>query len=345
MWISLTSGGKRIRISTETDNRRLAESIYAKVLVEVHEGRWFQSARGKTITFRQLWERYQTKYQKQRDSCTMKALLPVFGDKMLAEITTDTIEDHILQRSEKGASASTVYHEFALGRRMFNVARKKWKWVTHNPWSDVEFAELAEVNNERDRWLTVEEEKILIANATPQYLTDIVIFAIHTGCRRGEILSCGWRKHVDMKRRMITMQATKGGNRKVIPMSEMLFQMLLKRSGVRDISGRVFPYEMTAVKDAFERTVRKAKLEDLHFHDLRHTFATRLIQNGVDLYAVKQMMGHRSIKTTERYSHHAPESLRPSVKALDECYTQFGHVLVTVGENVTDGRVALGGEN
>jgi site-specific recombinase XerD len=124
-------------------------------------------------------------------------------------------------------------------------------------------------------------------------------------------------------------------------MSNTLYGMLLKRSKVRDISGKVFPYEMTAVKDAFERAVKKAKLEDLHFHDLRHTFATRLVQAGIDLYAVKQMMGHRSIKTTERYAHHAPESLRPSVRVLDECYNRLGHNLVTIQGTETEEKVAL----
>jgi site-specific recombinase XerD len=104
---------------------------------------------------------------------------------------------------------------------------------------------------------------------------------------------------------------------------------------------KVFPHEMNAVKDAFGRAVKKAKLEDLHFHDLRHTFATRLVQAGIDLYAVKQMMGHRSIKTTERYAHHAPESLRPSVRVLDECYNRLGHNLVTVQGKATDEKVAL----
>ncbi len=73
--------------------------------------------------------------------------------------------------------------------------------------------------------------------------------------------------------------------------------------------------------------MNKAELEDLHFHDLRHTFATRLIQAGEDLYKVQKLLGHKSIKTTERYAHHCPESLRPIVKALYDCYN-----FATVGD-------------
>jgi integrase len=336
-WLSFNANGKRIRVSTGTENRRQAETIHAKVLTQIAEGKWFESTKGKAITFRELWEKYAAKYCKQRDPYTIKHLLPGFGGMVLSGITTDMIEDYILERAGLGASASTIYNEFALGRRMFNVARKKWKWIKDNPWADVEFSELQNIANERDRWLSVEEEGILLANATPDaYLPDVIIFALHTGCRRGEILSCEWRQNIDMHRRIVSVQASKGGNKKVIPMSETLYQMLLKRSKIRDIAGRVFPIEATTLKDSFERAVKKAGLEDFHFHDLRHTFATRLIQNGVDLYAVKQMMGHRSIKTTERYAHHYPESLRPTVKVLDDCYRvekEFGHVLVTFGDS------------
>jgi integrase len=341
-WISYNVEGKRIRMSTETKNRRAAETIHAKVLTDIREGKWFENAKGKTITFSELWEKYQSRYVKVRDPYTIKHLLPVFGSRTLAAITTEMIEDYILGRSDEGAAASTIYKEYALGRRMFNVARKQWKWIANNPWSDIEFSDLQEIDNERERWLTVDEERALIESAGPPYLADIIVFAIHTGCRRGEILSCQWRENVDMKRQTVTVQASKGGTRKVIPMSDTLFRMLVERSKVTDISKRVFPYEMNAVKDAFERAVEKAKLGDFHFHDLRHTFATRLVQAGVDLYAVKNMMGHRSIKTTERYAHHAPESLRPAVGMLDDFYIRdVGHGLVTVQRKATEEKVAL----
>ncbi len=94
--------------------------------------------------------------------------------------------------------------------------------------------------------------------------------------------------------------------------------MLLRRSKVQHISGRLFPISASTVRQEFDEAVESAKLENFHFHDLRHTFATRLVQAGINLYAVKELMGHESIKTTERYAHHYPESLRPSVMVLDE---------------------------
>ena len=117
--------------------------------------------------------------------------------------------------------------------------------------------------------------------------------------------------------------------------------MLRRMAKVQHISGRVFPVSVTAMKDAFERAVKKSGLDGLRFHDLRHTFATRLVQAGVDVLAVQKMMGHSSLSMTVRYAHHYPESLRPSVRALDICYKS-----ATFGARLTEsGVVQLGKSN
>lgn len=319
-WMSFTVDGRMYRKSTETEDRKLAEAILGKVKTQIVEGKWFDKAVESQITFRELTERYMERYQKQRDPVSKKRLLPVFGDMLLTEIGIDDVEDYVNTRLMGGAKASTVYKEFALGRRMFNVARRKWQkefGVTLNPFADAGFPSF---NNERDRWLTVEEEEALIKAASPEWVKDIIIFAIHTGCRRGEILDINVKDNVDMVRRVITVQATKGGNRKMIPMSEKLFEMLTRRLKVVSISGRLFDIKVVTLKDGFCRAVEKAGLGDFHFHDLRHTFGTRLVQMGVDLYRVQKLMGHKSIRMTERYAHHCPDSLKSAADALDGYY-------------------------
>ncbi len=135
----------------------------------------------------------------------------------------------------------------------------------------------------------------------------------------GEILTLTW-KDVDLQRRVITIQASKGGIKKSIPVSNTLYETLLKRSKISHISNKVFPVKKGTLKDAFGSTVERARIEDFHFHDLRHSFATRLVQGGIDLYAIQKLLGHKTIRMTERYSHHYPESLRPSISVLDNCY-------------------------
>lgn len=101
-------------------------------------------------------------------------------------------------------------------------------------------------------------------------------------------------------------------------MSETVFNML-RDVKVFVISNRVFPYSVAALKDAFPRAGNKAKLLDFKFHDLRHAFATRLFQNGVDLYKVKELLAHKTIAMTMRSAHQYPESLRSSIEILDKC--------------------------
>jgi integrase len=79
-------------------------------------------------------------------------------------------------------------------------------------------------------------------------------------------------------------------------------------------SGIVFPISARSLRVAYDQALEKAGISDFHFHDLRHTFATRLVQNGVDLHKVQKLLGHRTIAMTQRYAHHYPESLRSSVE-------------------------------
>lgn len=93
----------------------------------------------------------------------------------------------------------------------------------------------------------------------------------------------------------------------------------------------MFDIDASELRYAWDRTREEAKVEDAHFHDCRHMFNSRLVQlQGVDLYTVKTLAGHESIKITERYAHHCPSSLRPSVKALDDYYNTTTAEVVNV---------------
>jgi integrase len=326
----ITRDGKRIQQSTRTTNKQLAQKIFDAACADIVTKKWFKQEKARNTTFRELWEHYRQRYEKKRDETSSKRLLPFFGDMKLSEIMAEDIENYILDRQESPMppADTTIYQEFSLGRRMFNVARKAWKWTSENPFSDVYIKEMLDLDNNRDRWLTHEEEIILLEKAArPIYLRDLIIFAIHSGCRRGEILSLTWEDNINLFTRTIKVEISKRKKKdkgnlkkkfKIIPMSDTLFQMLLRRSKVVHITGRVFPISASSVRHAFDQAVEKAHLENFTFHTLRHTFATRLAQAGVNLYAIKELLGHESIKTTERYAHHCPVSLRPSVMVLDQ---------------------------
>ena len=88
----------------------------------------------------------------------------------------------------------------------------------------------------------------------------------------------------------------------------------------------------SSVRKAFDKTVEKAGIEDFRLHDCRHTFATKLVQKGCDLYRVKELLGHKTISMTMRYAHHYPESLRSSVELLDKCDKSVTINAVNFGE-------------
>jgi integrase len=315
-WMIKQYNGKRIERSLETSLKRVAEERYAKLVSEIIDGSYFEGQKAKTLTLADMVEKYKQKYKRLRDDTTFKRLLPAFGHFTLAEITTEMISDYREGRL-KVVKPATVYQELSLLRRMFNVARREWKWVKGNPAADLSFS--VGNSNARDRWLSLTEERSLLSAATnPNWLRSLLITALHTGMRRGEILNLKWQD-IDFKRKLLTVHKSKNGEKRSIPLSSTLCDVL-KDINVISISGKVFPISVRSLRAAFEMTLEKAGVQDFHFHDLRHTFATRLVQAGVDFYRVKELLGHKSISMTMRYAHHYPESLRSSIEVLDRNY-------------------------
>ncbi len=139
----------------------------------------------------------------------------------------------------------------------------------------------------------------------------------------GEILELTWRG-VDFTRRTVTVFRSKNGERRTIPVNQTLLSVLTAKAKVRSLrTDRVFcrktytPMEPGHLRRSFRLALKKAHIEDFRFHDLRHTFATTLVQSGIDLYKVQQLLGHKSPIMTQRYAHHYPESLRNGVEILD----------------------------
>ena len=155
------------------------------------------------------------------------------------------------------------------------------------------------------------------------WLRDLMLFAIHTGMRMGEILGLTWAG-VDLFRRTVMVFKSKNGERRTIPLNQTALELLKLKYGSRSVETElVFPSEARTrlnasnISRSLHLALEKAKMTDFHFHDLRHTCATRMVQAGVDLYKVQRLLGHKSPIMTQRYTHHYPESLRDGVEVLD----------------------------
>lgn len=345
-WFTIMQDGKRIQVSTRTDNKKLAERIHAKALIEIQEGKWFEGVKAKSITVSELTERYCRNRLKakspntvMRDRTLRKHMEKNFGNYSLAAVTSEMVSDYRQKRYDEGKSVATVNRELAFLRNAYNVAIRHYKWCSKNPVSDIKFDR---ENNKRDKWLTVEQEEMLLPHLSDRY-RDIVRVVLNTGLRQDEILSLT-PSQVDLFRKVMIVKG-KGNKIRSIPLNKIAFDILKNRMKTRHInSDLVFPSsEGTKIQRqrlliAFKKAVKKIGVVDFRFHDLRHTFATRLAQSGVvDLYAISKLLGHNDISTTQRYAHHCPESLRHSVEILENCYnfTTFSEpVLKDVKESI-----------
>jgi integrase len=324
-WTSKRHEGKRIQRSLGTANKKLAQAIEAKIRTELVEGTYFKKRMGHNKSFNALMDRFMEEYaptvsknMQRAYGCYLKNLSSYFGNPRLDAMKPKLIAGYKVHRRDHGASPSTINRELYMLSKACNLAVKEWEWLSDNPVSKV--AKETE-NNERERWLSPEEEAKLLEKC-PEWLRDIIVFCLHTGLRQDELLSLEWAR-VDFPRKTILIEKTKNGKPKTLPLNAIAFKILDEKSKVRSVKNDLVFLSRNGTKiirhnlwRAFKKVLDDAGIENFTFHDLRHTFATRLVQRGEDIYKVAKLMGHKDIRMTQRYSHHSTESLRSGVDIL-----------------------------
>lgn len=158
------------------------------------------------------------------------------------------------------------------------------------------------------------------------HLRPLVMLALNTGLRRGELLGLTWGA-VNFGGQMLTVTAAtaKSGHTRRIPLNREALQVLTawcERQAKPKTDALVFPgtggERMKRIDTSWESLMKAAKLKNFRLHDCRHHFASKLVQAGVDLYTVKELLGHSEIAMTERYAHLAPDNLRLAVEKVTE---------------------------
>jgi len=200
-------------------------------------------------------------------------------------------------------------------------------------------------DNARTRYLTAEEEDRLLA-ACSEDLKPLVITAMYTGLRKGELLSLTWGD-VDLQQRQLRVQASysKNGRARTVTMNALVLQTLQATKDSEDPMALVFtngcgrPYRYC--RDTFERACRKAGIEDFTFHDLRHTFASRLVMAGIHLAVVEELLGHTVLSMTMRYAHLAPSAYQGAVDMLARVQHDQANQRKAAGRNGTQGKIPL----
>jgi integrase len=329
---------KRVQESSQSSNRREAENLLALRKSEILRGVYKQPIK---ISLGEFADRYMehAKANKRswlRDEQMLSHLCEFFGrETSLTEVTPMRIEDYKLGRRSKIAD-STVNRELALLKRMFNLAINWDLYLGLNPVRKVKF--FREFNN-RLRILSHDEQEKLVQNAIP-YLQDLIRFALNTGLRVGEIFSLKW-SHVDLQRGILSVFASKTQTIREIPINSET-RRVLEAWKLNQKNEIVFYNPQTGkpfvdLKTGFALACENAGISDVTWHTLRHTFASRLVNSGVDIVTVKELLGHSNISVTMRYAHTNIESKRAAVERLDG----FGDNLVTVPAKMHQSRAVL----
>ena len=245
--------------------------------------------------------------------------METFGDIKLIDFNSKIIENMQNAIIGKGLSISYANRLAAVLKSMMAKALD-WDMITENDLKRIRKAKQLKGEIKRLKYLSEEEVDRLISNCEP-YLKPIVITALNTGMRSGEIRSLTWDR-VDLKNRIILLDKTKNGERREIPINDTLYQTLsglirnLKTDYVFHNPDTLKPYY--DIKKSWQTALKKSHILDFHFHDLRHTFASWLVMAGVDLATVKDLMGHKDITITLRYSHLAASHIKAAVSFLDK---------------------------
>ena len=298
-------------------DRRLAELAAKKREMEIYEGKYFPENSKTKVRFRDLTEEYIEKHSKvrkrswRRDIGTLKHLLPVFGDMFLADITPRMIENYRLKRGKEGVMPATINREHALLKNMFTKAMD-WEYIQENPAKRIRLAK----EKGRTRFLTKEEIHRLLEAAEESkapHLKPILVMALSTGMRRGEMLNLRW-EDVDFNRRAIQVKRTKNDQPREVPMTDWLFQTLWSWRKKSLDKSYVFAntkgQPLRDVRTAFKVALRKAEIEDFRFHDLRHTAASQMYMSGLDIKLIKEIGGWKTLAMVDRYSHLTTEHKR-----------------------------------
>ena len=328
-WMIKQHDGKRIERSLDTKVKRVAEERYAKIVAEIIDGDYFRKEILKKL-LKDMIVRYESEYtsrkdyyQKARDKTIFGHLYEYFGENATLKHVGDNVGGYEQHRQTAGASPATIVKELGLLRRMFNVARKQWKWKLENPVSDIE---LPKVRNERVRYLSEDEHGRLfkaLDEAKDKWLRGLVITALGTGLRLSNLCSLQWRE-IDLMNKMIIIEAEKMKNDEYlgIPFPENVHRELCALQRVKSLGGYVFhdkgePLYPVKVQRAFRQALKAARVANFRFHDLRHCYCSALRQRNVDLHTIAKLAGHRDLRMTKRYAHLNVENLREAVSRLE----------------------------
>lgn len=322
--------GRRYAGSIGPVSRTTAKEEAVRKKVEVIEGRLNPAKERKSPRLDAFGAEYLAwvKTNRKPETCrrvtrAVQNLTEFFSTKKLSELTPWHLEQYKKARKEAGLAPSSVNLELAVIKALLRKAQE-WGKLAEHPGRDVR---LLKAPQGKTRFLSEEEEAAILTACSPA-LRRIVQAGLLTGFRRQELTSLR-PEDVDPERGLVSVAAcyAKTGESRTLPMSARLKTIVQETLAIRGNAPRVFlkdtgePWTANAFTKAFTVACRRAGIEALSPHVLRHTFASRLVMAGVDLRTVQELMGHKSITMTLRYTHLSPSHKRAAVEALESRFS------------------------
>ncbi len=305
-----------------TDARKWAQATEAAI----REGRYFKTTEARRHTLDDAVVRYlRTVAPGKKDGKGDVTKLTWWADQLgaysLADITAARIAECRDELAESRKAATVVRYLASLSH-MFTVAVREWGWLESNP---VRRVTKPKEPKGRVRFLSLDERDRLLAacaeSKQPQ-LHLIVLLAISTGMRRGEIAGLRW-SDVDLAAGRMVLQDTKNGERRMVPLSGPAMDGLQAHGKVRRIdSDYVFPGNDRSrplnFQTAWKAALKAAAIDDFRFHDLRHTAASYLLMSGASTNELAEILGHKTLQMVKRYSHMSDSHAATLVARMNE---------------------------
>ena len=334
----ITYNGKKYQGSTKTTDKKSAMLIAESIQTDIARQKYdlpsiLPVAPDPDKLFKDVWVEYSNSLQNTKDTIKIKNNIynkhlshyfddktigndfPILDIKNYQRMRRSEILNMPKNRNKRESEISFAFlnKEILILHNFFNFCIEKG-YIDKNPVFKVKKL------NELSRIKTFSDDDIqkLISGASNKLTRDLITFLIFTGCRKGEALNLKW-DDVDMKNQIIAIKGTKTKYDRYIPISKPL-QVLL--SGIEKNQDSLYVFnkngaKLTDFKRSFHTACRNAGFKDLHIHDLRHVFASKMVMNGTSLFITGSLLGHRTTQMTKRYSHLVPETLK---KAVDDVF-------------------------
>ena len=315
-WIDIRApNGERIRQSTGTDSKTLAQELHDKLKAEV----WRISKLGERP--RHSWNDAVVRWLKEQahkatineDKARFRWLDRYLGGKPLDAINRLLIEKIIDAKLAEGVRNTTVNRVLELVSAVLHKCVKDWEWLDRLP-----HIRMFKEPTRRIRFLSREQAQALLAEL-PEHMADMAAFSLATGLRQANVTGLQWSQ-VDLVRKLAWIHPDQAKARKAIPVplngeARLIVQKQLGKHATHVFSFRGQPITQVSTK-AWYAALKRAGIEDFRWHDLRHTWASWHVQGGTPLYALQELGGWQSTEMVRRYAHLSAEHLAPYAERL-----------------------------